>query len=208
MKPFSSKKAKARGKPRQNLRSVYRDPPQLQLSPTFHKTLRFVNTAGADVTTPLVSLDMLSALGSIATGTLTGKTICSAFKIKAIEIWATPKSDSDGAYQSAYLEWKNSTSFSKSTRVQDMSNSNARPLHIRSSPPPLSVCDLWIHGPTVEYASLKVPTGAIIDVSVNFQIADSGEPQTVSYAVAGSVGEIRYARLDQSLTNVLTQLDK
>ena len=208
MRQNSSTKVKARAKPRQNPNRGSPDPPQFQMQPTFHRRMRFVNEGSSDTSATVTSLDILGALGCISLGGTDGRTISSAFRVKKIEVWATPKSDSDGAWQSAYIEWKNSTSFSKSTRVMDASNSNARPLHISTSPPKLSVCDLWVHGPTVELFSLKVPTGAIVDVIVDFLIADRNEPLAVTFAFTNPPGLMIYGKLDQTSSAAIVQIDR
>jgi hypothetical protein len=208
MKSFSSKKAKAGAKPRQNSnRGSGLSPPQFNMQPTNRRRMRFVNEFAGDLNTQITSLDILGALGSIVTGVGTGHSIAASFRIRKVEIWATPKSDSDGAWQSASIEWKNSTSFSKSTKVMDASNSNALPLHISTSPPPLSVCDLWVHGPAVELFHIKVPTGAIIDLIVDYLLADTNEPLVITYASAPTVGRMIYAKLDQTTSNVCPQID-
>lgn len=207
MKQFSSKKAKARGKPRQNLSRGHRDPPQISMQPVNRRRMRFVNTFTGDVNQVIHSLDILGALGSIATGSGTGHSIASSFRIKSIEIWATPKSDSDGAWQSASVEWRNSTSFSKSSKVQDISNSNARPLHIFTTPPVSSVSDLWVHGPSVELFHLKVPTGAIIDLVVEYLLCDRHETQVITYVTFPAIGTMVYSKLDQTTTSVIPQVD-
>lgn len=194
MKAKSSVKSKANGRGR----GLGLDPPQMNMQPTNHRKLRFVNQATSDIHEVIFSGQVLASLGAISTSTTEGFCICSSFKIKKIDIWATPKSDSDGAWQSAFIEWKNSTSFSKSTREQDISNSNARPLHLSSSPPKFSVCDFWVHGPAVELFNLKVPTGAIIDISLDYTIADWNEPIEVPL-IAPDVGRMVFVPLSASL---------
>lgn len=209
MKSYSSKKAKARGKPRQNLSRSTLDPPMFNMQPTNKRRMRFVNQAETDLVVQVSSSDMLGALGVVCIGGLNAQTFCAAFKVKSIELWATPKSDSDGAYQSAYVEWRNSTSFSKSSRVMDASNSNARPLHIHTSPPKDSVCDLWVHGTTVtELFALKVPSGAIIDIVCDYLLCDKNESHAVILPTSASTGEVWYLRLDRTTSASLTQIDR
>lgn len=204
----SSTKAKARAKPRQNPNLRVVDPPSFAMQPTNHRRMRFISTSDGDLNVVIFSVDILAALGAMSMGGTDARTICSSFRIKRIDIWGSPKSDSDGAWQSAVVEWKNSTSFSKSSKVQDASNSNARPLHISTKPPPLSVCDLWVHGPLVELFHMKVPTGAIIDITVDYLLCDRGEPLLISLPSSATTGELQYCRLDFSSSNQITQIDR
>lgn len=210
MNQNSSKKAKANGKPRQNHRNTGSgiDPPQFALQPVFNRRLRFVNAAASTIEEALKSIDMLSALGAIAMGDGNAYAICASFRLKSIEIWATPKSDSDGAWQSAYVEWHNSTSFAKSTKVADASNSNARPLHIFAKPPKDSVCNFWIQGDAVEYLTIKVPTGAIIDFNVQFTMCDLTESRLVLDSDVHPAGSVLYGSVDRSSLSQLVQIDR
>lgn len=212
MRPNSSTKAKAGAKPRQNSnKSGLRDPPQFAMQPTNHRRLRFLNAASSDLYTTIFSGDLIQTLGAISTGTSLGAdayTIASSARIKSVDIWAAPKSDSDGAWQSAYVEWKNSTSFSKSTRTEDISISNARPLHVHSKPPSLSVSDLWFHGPDVELFTVKIPQGGILDLVVDYLLCDINEPVLVSLSATEPAGKMVYDKLDKRSSAALIQVDR
>jgi len=175
------------------------DIPQLQLQPVFQRTLRFVNASGTQLQAILNSADLLCCLGMIASDSNNGHALARTVKVKKIQIWGVPKSDSDGAWQEAYIDWHNSTSFASGFKVGDVSVSNARPLHVHSKPPKDSVCNFWMQGETIQYASISMPTGGIIDITVNFTMADQA---TVTQNVLAyfTVGEMRYGKLDQSTT--------
>lgn len=173
------------------------DIPQLQLQPIFQRTLRFVCASSGQHNAPLNSADLLCALGMIASDSNTGHALARTVKVKKIQIWAVPKSDSDGAWQEAYIDWHNSTSFASGFKVGDVSISNARPLHVSSRPPKESVCNFWMQGDSIQYVTVSVPAGAIIDITVNFTMADEA---TVSQNILAyfTVGEMRYGKLDQT----------
>lgn len=178
------------------------------MQPTNSRRMRFVSAHAGDLETVITSLDILGALGTMTLGGTNAVCISSSFRIKKVEIWASPKSDSDGAWQSAALEWKNSTSFSKSSKVQDASISNARPLHISTTPPPLSICNLWVHGPSVELFTLKVPQGAIVDIILDYLLCDRLECQPITLPTSASNGEVWYLKLDCTSGNQLLQIDR
>lgn len=211
MNKYSKSKAMAKSKPRQNSNRGSFDPPQMNMQPTFRRRMRFLNSADVTCQDVIKSIDVLGALGCLATATNIGTesfTIASAARIKSVEIWGAPKSDSTGAWCSAVVEWKNSTSFSKSTRVEDVSISNARPLHVFTKPPKNSVSDLWFHGPAVELFHIKVPPGAIIDLVVEFLICDIKEPLSVTLPAIASEGDMIFTPLNLSSLNCLPQIDR
>lgn len=207
----SMKKAKAGAKPRQNSNRGSPDPPQLSFQPTNRRRMRFHYEGTEDFKTTISSGDIFGALGAIASGenlSFDGYTIVAAARIKSVEIWAAPKSDSDSAFQSAYLEWKNGTSFSKSSRFGDASISNARPLHIFSKPPPLSVSDLWFQSLTINLFDLKLCAGAVIDVTVDYLLADVLETHKITFTQAVAIGAMWYDKLDRTTTSQIRQVDR
>lgn len=200
----------AKSKPRQNSNRGSQDPPQFNMQPTNRRRLRFISAATESVTDVIHSGDILAALGVFTTGNDSGTktfTIAAAARIKSIEIWAAPKADSSGAWNSAYVEWRNSTAFSKSTKTEDASISNARPLHVFTKPPKESVSNLWFHGMGVELLRIKVPTGSIIDVVCEYLICDKDEPQQV---VTDPIteGHILYLGLNRQSLNCFPQIDR
>jgi hypothetical protein len=135
-----------------------------------------------------------------------GSAVVQSFKIRKIEIWGAPKSDSDGAWQQAYIDWTNSTSFGSSKRVGDVSISNAKPLHVKSAPPKESVCNFWVQKTGIHYATISFPTGAVIDIHVSYVMADPNvsTPQ-LAIPLFFSPGQMKYGKLDQSTTATLVQ---
>lgn len=170
------------------------DPPQLDTQPVFSRRLRYVNTSGEQQISALRSGDLFNALGYVQEG-LNIVPFAYTAKVKLIEIWATPKSDSDDSWQHASIDWHNSTSFASGKKVSDVSISNARPLHVISRPPRDSVCNFWMQAPGIEYCTLDIPRGAIVDIVVNFTLADSVTHAT-SISQVGTNQNVYYGRLD------------
>lgn len=184
------------------------DPPQLDTQPTFNRRLRFVQTNSGQKVIPLTSVDMFNALGFLVDFSTTAYPMAYTFKIKSIEIWASPKSDSDNSWQHASIDWHNSTSFASGKKVSDVSISNARPLHVYSKPPKDSVCNFWIQNTGVQYVTLDVPTGAIVDVVVSYTMADSTTHENVLVGLVDNSPQIYYGYLDtQAGTNCLRPTD-
>ena len=199
MKRISSKKAKAKSKPRQNSNL---DPPQLMAQPVFNRTLRFINSQSGTRDIPLNSLDLFAALGCISLGGSSANCIAYTAKVKRISIWCTPKSDSDGAWQNVAIDWSNSTSFSSNKKVSDASISNARPAHVSSKPPLESVCNFWLQGTSVQYATITCPLGAIVDINVSFTTCDSKGVHTQTIQGVQPLGTFFYGYLDESTRSV------
>jgi hypothetical protein len=183
--------------------SVQEHPPQRQSQPVLSRVLRFVNTASVQVEFQVNSFDLICALGVIPITSSTAYAICKSVKLKRVQIWAAPKSDSDSAHKEAFVDWDTNTSFGCSKRVSDVSMSNAHPLYIDTKPPKEGVSSFWSYGnPVVNLATVSVPTAAVVDVTVNFTMADrSMLLQTISLFF--TVGQISYAKLDQSGTAAL-----
>jgi hypothetical protein len=179
-----------------------RDPsdiPQIALQPVYSRILRFVNTADVAITRDFISDDMFGAIGQMAVTTSAAHSIAGSFRVKRIQIWASPKSDSDGAWQEAYVDWVNNTSFGSHKRFGDVSISNAKPLHVNTTPPKESVCNLWIQKTGIYYATMRLPPGAVIDVHVNYTMLDQDKVGVLStIALFYTVGEMFYGKLDQT----------
>jgi len=171
-----------------------RDIPQYQTVPTFSRKLRFRNTntdATADV--PLLIGDLLAAIGVNSATSTTGYTIAKAVKVRRITIWGAPKSDSAGDYSEAMIDWHSSSGFSSGNKKEDVSISNAKPCYVTSKPPRGSLCEFWCENGSVEYCTIRMPLGGIIDVDISFKFA---EAQTALITSIFSPGFLYYGKLD------------
>lgn len=193
-------------KPRKNSK-LFMDPPQMQTQPVFHRKLRFVSVGpGATQDKTLTSLDLFAALGCVSTGSFQGACLAYTAKVKRISIWCTPKSDSDGAWQHVAIDWHNSTSFASGKKVSDVSISNARPAYVTSTPPEDSVCNLWMQGTNIQYATITVPLGSIVDIDVSFTLPDQN-PHVQTITGVQPVGIMFYGYLDESTGGYLQPTD-
>jgi hypothetical protein len=178
------------------------DIPQIQLIPTYYKVLRFKNLntdPSADVT--LLIGDLLSALGTVSASSTTGYPFAKSVKVKRISIWGAPKSDSSGAFSEAFIDWHSSSGFSSGNKKSDISISNARPCFVTSTPPRGSLCEFWCELTTVQYVTIRVPLGGIVDVHVDWKQAEAAVSPITSIFSAGFV---YYGKLDFS-TNALLE---
>jgi len=205
MKFNSKSKAKGRN-PRQKSNGSI-DPPQMESSPTFSRRLRFQNQ-GPALTEALNALDLMNACGkySYTSSGLTTAAVAFNIKVKKIEIWAAPLSDSTGAFTTASIDWHSSSAFGSGKKVSDSSISNARPLHVVSKPPKDSICGFWMQDPTVQYCTVSIPPGGIIDVLVNYTMPDNAIHSSTNVSFL-TVGNIYYGSLDYSIGDHLQPTD-
>jgi hypothetical protein len=206
MNKNSKSKAKGRNPRQKSIGSL--DPPQLDTQPTFFRKLRYIQIGDSQKEISLLSDDLFNALGymTFTSDGLSKSAIAYTVKVKKIEIWAAPKSDSDGAWQHASIDWHNSTSFASGKKVSDVSISNARPLHVVSKPPRDSVCNFWMQNGGIQYVTISVPVGAIVDIDVSYTMADNA-----THSSTGSTfhppGYIFYDFLDNTTGGFLQPTD-
>jgi hypothetical protein len=179
----------------------------MESSPTFSRRLRFQNQ-GPALTEALNALDLMNACGkySYTSSGLTTAAVAFNIKVKKIEIWAAPLSDSTGAFTTASIDWHSSSAFGSGKKVSDSSISNARPLHVVSKPPKDSICGFWMQDPTVQYCTVSIPPGGIIDVLVNYTMPDNAIHSSTNVSFL-TVGNIYYGSLDYSIGDHLQPTD-
>jgi hypothetical protein len=208
MKNNSKSKAKGRNPRQKSNGGGSMDPPQIETSPTFSRVLRFQNQNSTAISTPLNALDLMNACGkySYTSSGLTIAAVAYNVKVKKIEIWAAPLSDSTGAFATASLDWHSSSAFGSGKKVSDISVSNARPLHLVSKPPRESICRFWMQDPTVQYVTITVPPGAVIDVHVNYTMPDNDIHSSTNVSFL-TVGRVYYGSLDYTVGDHLQPTD-
>lgn len=139
--------------------------------------------------------DLLTSLGVIGMDTGNAAAVAKAVKVKSITIWGTPKSDSDHAKSEAFIDWHSSSGFSSGNKKQDVSLSNAKPCYVHSKPPRGSLCEFWCELGTVQYCTVRVPAGGVIDVAVDWKQAED-----ICYLVTGTLlfdaGKMLFGKLD------------
>jgi hypothetical protein len=150
------------------------DPPMYLSLPSYSVKLRFVctNTVQADYVLDAGNL-------CIATGCVVDTANSRAYapanvvKIRKIQIWAAPKSDTTDGVKTASIDWHNSTGYASGKKISDTSVSNARVLYVSSKPPSNSISSFWMELWATQFATVSLPPYAVIDISLTYRCAHS-----------------------------------
>ncbi len=181
------------------------NPPQF--TPTFvvKKKLRFQAASAGTFVLQTISLGDLWCVAATATSAYQLASHC---RLRKIEVWG-PMSSSLVPV-SVVLDWTGGSAgaFGKSNRVSDTSMSSMSPAHIISKPPPGSQIAQWQDSTSGnELCRLTVPSGAVIDVTIDMALRDNAAVSAVVAAVAGATVGANYIRaLDNQTGSVLAPI--
>lgn len=180
--------------------------PTIEINPTFSKWFRYSCTSfeskGADPITTLSLLNLLTA-GVDATHC---RRLFSAVRLRRLRVFGVP---SASAYQPVRIEWAGDRN---PNRVIESVGSNVNPAMLDLSPPAGSFASMWINAgnsaqaePDIsDVVSISAPVGSLVDVLIDFQLADydSAEDDVYELVVFGgstpTVGLLFYNALDNT----------
>lgn len=168
-------------------------PRQFRANPEISHQYRFTSTAGTAKT--ITGLLLGGACGVSARTAILGDLMFQMVKVKRVEIWSPPASQ--GAAVTCSILWPISNS-SQPREVSDTTVSTARPAHVVSSPPPLSLASFWTSASSgTNLFTLVAPSGSVIDVWVSLVLGDgpNGGAGTVTL-VGATIGGQYYCSLD------------
>lgn len=168
------------------------------------KVIRF--KAATAMSAAVVAITDLLDLFCVATSATAAYQLPSAVKLRRIEMWAPPASDSSSVVLSIEDVVSASGVGGPSRIKEDVSMGATRPAHVTWKPAPGSTQSMWgstvVSGALVEITG---PAGTVIDVHLSWVLQDGESPLTVSGVVAGAtVGRV-YIRSLNSTTS-LTQI--
>ncbi len=184
-------------------------PPALVASFNGTKTIRFyvVNNG-----TYVMQINDLLDLICVATSATTAYRLFDSVRLRKIEMWASSPSGTNNTLVS--VEDINSSGVpyltAKSQSVQDMVVGTARAAHLVYRPTAGTVQSSWFtasNGSTAGILSLSVPPGAVIDVTIEYTMADGnqGPSATASSITSATAGNV-YCRalcVSQSATGII-----
>jgi hypothetical protein len=181
--PKGAKGKKSQNKMSSSIRKNSSKPPQIQSNIRVTHKYRFLATASMSET--ISSLDIIGAIGTIGVSTTSVTPFAESFKIKRVSIWSP--APSQGQTSTCSCEWLG-TSQSPSIEVSDSSNSVADVAKISTSPPQNSNAAFWQTPAiaSVNLFTLTTPAGSIVDLDLDFVLADDGA-EAFGIAVATAV---------------------
>lgn len=178
------------------------DPPPLTLSVRGRHKFRYIlEGEGVNPTEnyTLISGDMLVRRIVVASDTVTGYAIIRAVRILDVELWAISQlKDNQNATTEVFLEYPNTPNVGPGgpdLRKGDTTLGSARAAHVRYPPPRNSLQAEWLNRNAVSVLGIKAPAGAVLDITLDFILEDSGTVQSSTLSSA-SPGEIYYLSLD------------
>jgi hypothetical protein len=125
--------------------------------------------------------------------------------LESLEIWACNASN---LVNTASVEWTNTTGVgAPGNTISDTALGTARPLYIRTKPPPGSEAAFWISSNTHAVCEIGGPQGSVVDIVVRVSLKDNDGAVAVTAPVVGAIpGTIYFRRLDSTTTNILTPI--
>lgn len=180
--------------------------PTITVNPTFSKWFRFsVSTAEAKGNDPITTLSLLNLYVAGVDATH-ARRLFAAVRLRRLRVFATP---SASGYQAIRIEWAGDRN---PNRILEANGTNVNPAILDVSPPAGSFASMWINAgnfaqsePDVsDVVSIDAPVGSIIDVMVDFQLADYdlSENDVVELTCFGgtttTVGLLFYNALDNT----------
>jgi hypothetical protein len=179
-------------------------PKPLKSNIVYNHRYRFVSTSGT--LTSITNNSILLAAGCFTASTnAVVASIAGSYRIRFVEMWCPPSAQ--GGSATCSIEWIGSTNGTNNLEVSDTTVSVARPAHVMSVPPRLSLASFWTLGtvsssPITEF-SLIAPVGTIIDVGLDLIMNDDDVGTTGTVTTAAS-GATYYLSLDPNATHRYT----
>jgi hypothetical protein len=177
--------------------------------PVFHSeillTRRIRFRATADVSEASIRcIDISSAVvGIVATAATTCNILCKSIKLRAIELWFL--ATAAGTPVMGVIDWNSApgTAFpaGPGSSVTGTNSSASDYTMIRASPPVMSSASFWRGADdTSSMATITLPSGGFIDVTVDFAYNDSDGGVSGAAIVGGSTGLWYHRNLNTLLT--------
>lgn len=154
-------------------------PPTLYATPKLRTKIRFQVAAGGAYSISQQNIADLLCFPTVAG--VTAYRITQHFRIRSFELWSPPSST--GTPNTIYFQWTaNASGISDESRVYtDTSLGQDRPAHIKAVPPKGTAHGNWQVASNVIVCDFNVLTGSIIDLDVEFSLADNfSVPQATS----------------------------
>ena len=182
------------GKGLQSGRSMGLLPSVLNTTPVCKGIFRYYTTA--DVTNVQVNpVTIGQALGCVATGTTTLASFVSCYRIKKIVLWP-----GNGSFHIEELYWLSTPSAFVKEDVREATNPSGATITgpIQFIPPKGSLASFWINSSVAANAlfGIQCNTGALIDLHVEFVLANALNGFTAQTTAGASAGSVYYPYLD------------
>ncbi len=172
--------------------SIARQIPQLKSNIRVNHTYRFINTNAATLNVNVTSLmGIVGTCCNQANATVCG--LFNAFKVNRVTIYAAESVA--GTPVTCSVEW---FGFNNSPPIEDSrtSVSTAVPIVLSSKPPPNSLAKFWQTNTGTTLFTIVVPAGSVIDIDLDYMLADTGATFQNFAVTTGSAGAVYYLALD------------
>ncbi len=173
-------------------------PPKLTSSTVKRQTIRFqASSAGPTTLTTETVCNMLV----VATSATTAYSLISTFRLHRVEIWGPMASNLSPVTVSVEYSGTGANCVGPSAIHSDTSMGSNCPAHVNVGPPPLSTAATWqayaSGGSALNLATLNFPTGAIVDLDVEFVLRDTAVASSAITVAAATTG-VLYRRAPDS----------
>lgn len=184
-------------------------PPPINPQIKHSQRMRYFASAAAGVTNQQVTFANILDGIIVATTATAGTKLFDQVRVKAVEVWAaglTPQSGVINLPATVMVTFNgDTTGASGDARVFSDTSMSIEPAHVRAVPSKGSQASQWQANGAGNCFLLTCPSGAVIDVEVEFRNDDSA-PTATAALVGATAGEIYYRGLDSVAiaTTVLT----
>lgn len=190
-KSKNSRKTKSRPQQSRSLR-----PPVIPGNTTLVQRLRF--TPSSNLTNyPVSPINMMQALGILATSSSLGYALFGSFRVLEVEMWTCQIPTSGSPLATCAVSFPLGSSFQSNKEFSDSSLSSAVPAHLRVRPPGNEYAAFWQTYTSTAFMAFSCTQNSIIDVVFECVIRDgtASIPSSISL-LSATAGSVYYAALD------------
>lgn len=199
---MNSKRRTPKARGRKTLRQKTSNLPIPQIPGNFKFRARYRFNATAASASTITSDMLLGVPGLVAATTTALYPIARSARIIKVECWCPNATNATPV--KAELTWTgvNNTS---SQSVSDISINDAFPAHLSAKPPQNSLSAFWFdQSASTNMFVLDVPSGTVVDVTLEWVENDSGTAGTAVVVTGATVGVTYYGYLDGDTTHLLS----
>lgn len=165
-------------------------PPSVNISAKIKTKLRFVVQTGGNYV--INSNNIADLLNFPTAAGATAYRLINAYRIRSMEFWSPPSST--GQPVSIQFQWVGNTvaAADQSVVFSDTALGQDQPAHIRCIPPRNTSHSNWQIGSTATVCQFTAATGTLIDLVIEFTMADvySGATATSTVPTTGAVNQL------------------
>jgi hypothetical protein len=158
------------------------------------KKIRFTVVTTQLFENSFTQTQLLDLLAVVTTANTTAYRLCSAMRIRKVEIWAVPPNVATGAQvgTAVAIEYNSNTVAglgSPSVRVSDATQNPSVYAHVVAKPDEFSLAGAWFNdGASSPVLTLTAPVGGIVDITLDLVFRDKETPVATRAITSGALG--------------------